>query len=338
MASPTTAINRFDLAMTFQEFNLELDRRGFIGAQLFRPTTVGMQNAKFAKIKIAALLEKIEQTKRAPKGGYPRDDFEWETDNYHTDEHGVEEPLDDRKLRMYGDIIRAETLHRNRGIDRVIRAYENTCASTAFDTGTFNTSDVTGDADLSNNNKWTDKANADPVEHLDHGIETAKSNCGVRPNVAVMSDLAFRRMVRTDRIENLIKHNGSTDPTALLRARRAMADLLMLDEILIADAPMKNTADKGQSASLSRIWGADKCLLAVRATDDDLESPNPAVGRTLMWSEDGPGAAGADDEEIGVIVEEYREEGRRGSVIRARTDYEVKLLHSACGHLLTNLE
>jgi hypothetical protein len=63
----------------------------------------------------------------------------------------------------------------------------------------------------------------------------------------------------------------------------------------------------------------------------------PNIGRTLMWREDSPGPTGAEDEEIGVAVEEYREENRRGEVIRARTDYQVKQLHAPAGHLLTNL-
>ena len=55
----------------------------------------------------------------------------------------------------------------------------------------------------------------------------------------------------------------------------------------------------------------------------------------LALGEEGiPLAMGAEGEDLGVIVEEYREESRRGGVIRARGDYQLKILHPQAGHLL----
>jgi len=71
----------------------------------------------------------------------------------------------------------------------------------------------------------------------------------------------------------------------------------------------------------------------VAETDDPRE---PCIGRTFMWAGDGPGAPGT-GEEIAVLVEEYREESRRGSVLRARNDRDIELMYPQAGCLITGL-
>lgn len=336
MAQPTTAINRFDLSMTFSEFSNAMNRRRFVGHRIMVPTFVGMQNSDFAKIPIEAVLGKIEETKRGPKGTYARDDFEWDTDSYLTEDHGAEEILDDREVKRYGDILRLERIKRDRAVNRVAIRYEDLAVSAITDTSTLTTTDVVNGSGVGGA-KWSNKSSADPLKDLDTAIETVEDNSGMRPNVVGMEKKTFRACMRTDRVENLIKHNGDTSPEGLVAARMALAELLQVDEVVVADAAMKNTADEGQDASLSRIFPTDKVFVGRRAEDDDLESPDPAIGRTLMWREEAGEIPGGEDEHIGILVEDYREDNRRGGVIRARTDYQVKTLHTAAGHLLTNV-
>ena len=73
-------------------------------------------------------------------------------------------------------------------------------------------------------------------------------------------------------------------------------------------------------------------VACVAVTDDPQE---PCVGRTFLWNEENAGVG--TDEELAVIVEEYREEGVRGSVIRARNDRDIVIMYKEAGHLLSNV-
>jgi hypothetical protein len=71
-------------------------------------------------------------------------------------------------------------------------------------------------------------------------------------------------------------------------------------------------------------------LARVAVTDDPQE---PCIGRTFMWTGDGPDAVGT-AEALAVIVEEYREEKVRGTVFRARNNRDIEMMYPQAGHLL----
>lgn len=327
MATPSSAINRFDLGMSYGEFNLAAQRAGFVGLNLFPPIGVAQENASFAKIVTEQLAKKVEDTERAPKSTYSRDDFEWTTDSYDCKEHGVEEVTDDAQIERYGDIIRVERINRNRAIWRLLAALED-----AILTELLGNSNTTAAATV-----WTTTATADPIADVRGAIESVITQCGTRPNTIAMSDLALRYMTETDRIESLLKYSGRDDPK-MLGTKAALQDLFEIENVVIAKS-IKNTADLGQSASFSRFFDTTKVWVG-NVTDDgmdgDLEDPVPCIGRTIFATTDGNNVPGGDgDGSDAVIVDEYREENRRGGVIRARNKRHVKELHEAAGHIIT---
>lgn len=334
MASPSTAVNRFDLSMSYGEFALAMNQQGFIGHRVLPPIPVAKNASSFAKIPIKALLSPIESTKRASKAGYKRSDFTCDQDSYAVEDHGVEEELDDETLDLYRDVIRAEAIHSQRAINRVAQAYENDVAAAVFNTTTW-----TG-ATLSTavGTPWSTIASADPVADIDAAIEKVKGNCGRKPNTLILTDLAFRKITRCASITDKIKYSGFSDPTKDPAFIQALKDLLQLDEILTGSA-FKNTAGDGAAASLSRLWDSTKAMVCCTARQGnmDLESPDPCIGRTIVWEAGSVTLPGGPDGALGMIVEEYREESRRGSALRARNHRQVKILHAAAGHLLTNV-
>jgi len=340
MASPTTAITRLDLSMSFSEFSAAMNRMKFIGHRVFPPLVVNENSETFRVIKAQSLITPIENTKRAPKGEYARDDWEWGTDSYKTDEHGVEEITDDRQLKMYHEVD-AEAINRDRALNRVAQAYENTAAGLAFDTAYF-TGDYTIDVDATttlgrSGEKWSVKASADPIADIDAARDQFITNSGHSPNALVLEEAALRSCLRTDRIEELTKYTGQIDSLMMRNLVPQLQDLFRLEKIIVADAPIKNTAGRGQDPTLSRVWGTDKALLCRIYDGPDIEAPEPFFGRTIMWGEEMGPLPGSNGEGMGVLVEEYREESRRGGVIRARTDYDIKRFYKPAGLLLTNV-
>ena len=331
MASPTSAINRFDLSLSYAEFNAEANRRGFVGLKALPAIGVGKDHATFSKMPAAAFLAPIEDTVRAPKGGYRRDDFEWETDSYATEDHGVEEVLDDRTIRMYGSEIRAETIHRNRAINRVLMAFENAIAAAVFNTGTWTGDSLTSAATA----KWDVPASAVPVDDLLAATEAVEATCGETPNTLIITKLALRKARRTEQFIGELKYSGKDDPKDL-GAIEGLRTYFQLSNILVANG-FKNTADKGADATLSRLWNTTMAMVCHVSNSGDIEDPTPTVGWTVMWNEENASIPGAEDTEPGLIMEEYREENVRGSILRARMDRGIKILHPEAGHLITGI-
>lgn len=333
MPSPSVAINRLDLSLTYQEFSTRASRAGFIGLRVLPGLGVAQEASDFGRVNVESVLPKVEDTERAPRATYSRDTFEWLTDSYSVAEHGVEEVVDDATIERYGDVIRAESIARERAVHRVLQALEAAIADAVFNTTTWTGGSLTTAVGTA----WTTQATATPIDDVDAASDAVKASCGVRPNVLIGSWAAIRAIIRTAQVEDLLKYSGRDDPKDLLPG---LAQLLRLDQIIVADEP-KNTADAGQTAAFGDFWNATMAMVAnVRddGFDGDLESAAPHIGRTIFSTKDGqivPGDAAGGSESL--TMEEYREEARRGGVLRARNKRQVKIIHAQAGHLLTGV-
>src|SRR4051812_28849954 len=98
--TPSTAIQRPDLGLALEEFDLEMSRAGFIGPKVFPVIDVALATANFSRVKINNLLINAT-TGRAPGAKYARGQGQFEQDNYATVEHGYEEPVDDAERKIY---------------------------------------------------------------------------------------------------------------------------------------------------------------------------------------------------------------------------------------------
>lgn len=341
MSNPSTAIQRLDLSMSRSEFSAYLNRKKFIGHLVFPFLAVNLQNCEFRVLPAEALITPIEDTERKPKAGYKRDDYEWETDSYATTEHGVEEVVDDRELKLYGE-FNAEAISQERAVNRIAQRYEYLAAAAAFDTSYFSgayTIDVDATTDRGRSGaKWSVKASADPIADIDCAREDFIVNCGTAPNALVLEETDLRLCLRTDRIEDLVKYTGTLDMQTIRKLVPQLQEVFRVDKVIVAESPVKNTAGRGQQPVFSRMWGTGKALLCRIDDSPSLDTTEPSLGRTISWSPEAGPLPGADSDGIGVITEEYREESRRGGVIRSRTDYVIKRLHKPAGLLLTNLQ
>lgn len=326
MALPSTAITRFELSATFEEFSLAMNRQKFIAPQVFRPRIVGVQAADAGKIELESLLQTPDDHV-SPKGGYQRGDFEWTTWQYATEERGREEPINDRRLRMFRDVLDAEAIHTQRAMDIVLRNYEIDAADALYDTDTWTGAALTTGI----THEWDDATNAVPMDDIKSAKDKVRDGCGLEANALVCNSDQFWNLMHTDQVVDLLKYWGGDDPKKLNLA--VAAALFELDHIIVAGG-LKNSANEGQSASVAKIWSDEYAMVCrVAETDDPAE---PCIGRTFMWADDGPGATGT-EEELALVVEEYREEGVRGSVLRARNDRVIKVMYAQAGHLLSNV-
>jgi hypothetical protein len=352
MSAPSTAISRFDLSITYQEFNLLANLKKFIGLRVLPPIAVSQEAANFLRVKISSLLTKVEDTRRAPRGEYNNDTFEWDQDSYAVEDHGVTESVDDATVERYGDIIRVEQIAVLRGVNRMLSRLEYDAAAAVFNTTTWTGSALTLAAGVVGGGSalpWTTEATADPVADIDGGHDKINTNCGEDANTLVLTKKGYRAAIRTARVESLLKYNASEvlmamnndqNENLISAVNSGLCELFNVDQILVGRG-FKNTADKGQTPTLSRMWDdtmAMLCCVHDDGLDGDLESPTPQVGRSIFSIKNDEPLPGQDDAGFGsLIFEEYREESIRGGKIRPRNKRGVKILHPQAGFLITGV-
>jgi hypothetical protein len=122
-------------------------------------------------------------------------------------------------------------------------AREIRVASLVFANGTY----VSGQkATLAGASQWSDpSSDPGPV------ISDALDSCLMRPNMAIFSQISW---TKTRRNPNLVKAILGTTTGAGMVTRQQFADYFELQKVLVG-AGFVNTAKRGQTAVMSRVWG-----------------------------------------------------------------------------------
>lgn len=306
MAKPTSTLAtlRPDLA-TFQEYDLAMARDGYVALEVMPVIEVAKQAGSFGKIPIEQLLQ-TRDTRRAPGAGYARSHMTFTSDTYSTEEHGAEEPIDDREAEMYADYFDAELVSTARARHSVIQNHEIRVA-TLVEAADSSKTTVT--------NEWDDVANATPITDVDTLRKAYWEATGIYPNALLVNRFVYFNLRRCDqildRIENVLPtFQGDIGPQQLARA-------FDVDRVIVAGGA-KNDANAGQSADPAHIWSGEYAHLLRVASGSDMREP--CFGRTVHW--------GADGSRIGGIVETYRDEVVRSNIVRCRMDTDEKVLYT----------
>lgn len=323
MPSPTTALTtlRPDLA-SFLEYDLESDRLGYVASRVFPVIDVASQAGVFGIIPVEQLLQQ-RTTGRAPGSGYSRGNFTFTTSTFACEEHGAEEPVDDRQAKMYREYFDAEQVSTMRAFSAVLRNAEQRVADAVFNTTTWTGSSLT----TAITDEWDDIVNAVPITNVDAAVKKIYDNSGLWANALIVNQKVFRNLRRCAQIIDAIESNGAGDPS---KQSDITADMLArvfdLDYVIVAGAS-KNGAKEGQTATPSQIWSDEYAMVCRVATSADMAEP--CIGRMFHWSEDGSS--------VGGTVESYRDEIVRANIIRVRHDVDEVVLYAQAGHLLSNI-
>jgi hypothetical protein len=318
MPRPTsgTTIQRPDLGALAYE--LLLNPSDFIADQVLPIFETPEQSGDYPKIPVEAFL-KTHDTRRAPRSGYVRDDWEFTTGNFACQDHGHEEPVDDVEARMYRRFFDAEVVAVERAVDKIRRAREVRCNTLLMNTGNIT---LTAAAAFC----WDVAANATPKTDVDAGITAMRNGRGILPNAVIMDYKVFKDVMRCNELKTYLQY---TSPH-LIETEEAQRDMLAkyfgVQQVLVAKA-MYDSADKNQTASLASIWNNDYVLVArIGANSRDLKEP--CVGRTFLWTGDSPQS---------LVVEQYREEQTRSWVYRVRHNVQEALVYAGAGYLISNV-
>ncbi len=323
MAHPSSSLAtlRPDLA-TFLEFDLESEKEGYIATEVFPMIDVASMSGTFGKIPIEQLLQQRE-TRRASGAGYARGQFTFTTATYACEEHGAEEPIDDREAEAYAEHFDAEQINTLRAFSAVLRNAEQRVSDAVFNATTWNGAALTTGI----TNEWDDAANAVPATDVEAAVQKIYDNSGLWANALVINRKVFRNLRNCASIIDRINSAGAGSPS---KASDVTVDMLKavfdLDHIIVAGTS-KNTAKEGQAATPAQIWSSEYAMVCKVATSVDMREP--CIGRCFHWSADGSS--------IGGTVETYRDEPVRANIVRVRHDVDEIVLYPEAGHLLSNI-
>lgn len=322
MPSPSSALStqRPDLAASFEEFSLAMNAAEFIGAQVMPVIEVAQQAGNFGKIPIEELL-KARTTIRSPGGGYNRSDWKFEPATYSCEEHGAEEPVDDRTRKMYANYFDADMIATDRAWHDVLMNAEQRIAAAVFNATTWTGASLT----TAITNEWDDVANATPLTDVEAAVQKVWTASGLWPNALILNRKVYRNLRNCAQLVDRVKYSGFMDTRVGNMTREAIAQCFDLKYIIVAGGA-KNSAKEGQAATIAPVWSDEYVMVArVAETQDPRE---PCIGRTFHWKEDGS--------EIDGRVEQYRDESVRSDIFRVRHDVDEIVLYPQAGHLLSN--
>lgn len=325
MPSPSASLVtlRPDLSQAFMQFDLMMGRQGFIAQEVAPVIDVAEPFGNFGIIPVGQLLQN-PQTERSVRSAYQRGAFTFQPSTYQTVEHGWEEPVDEREAKMYGSYFNVELMCALRAYRFILQGFEQEAAGVYFNTGTF-TGAMTGAAA----HLWSARTTATPRDDVETACQAVFANSGMWPNGIIMSRSLFRECIRTDDVTGLIKYSGLQDPRMSEISAAALAQVFNVERIYVANQA-QNTADEGQTASLSSIWDKTMCFVGVFADPNSEDFREPCVARTFHYAEDGSS--------IDVTMESYPDYRVRAEIIRARQQRQVKLLYPQAGYLITGCQ
>ncbi|AKH39408.1 hypothetical protein AAW31_02275 [Nitrosomonas communis] len=100
---------------------------------------------------------------------------------------------------------------------------------------------------LSGTSQWSDATNSDPVAAISDALDIPV----IRPNIGILGQATWTKLRRHPKIVQAIKN---TDQGAGMVSRQEFADFFELQALYVG-AGFANSAKKGQTASLARVWG-----------------------------------------------------------------------------------
>jgi len=250
----------------------------------------------------------IPSALRAPKSAYKRVDWSVSTGTYSCEEYGLEEPIDDRERDNADEPLNLDIDTTEFLTDMLLLNREKRVADKLSDT-TVLTQNVT----LSGTSQWSDYTNSDPIGNVETGKNTINSNAGLNPNLMVMSREVFIKLRHHPQILERVKYSERGVLTIeLLQA------VFEIDKIVIAES-LYNTAKKGQTASLSRVWGKH-CILA-------FVTPRPGIKQVSL---------GYAFQARAFQTEKYRDDKIKSDVIRVSHIVDERVVSATCGYLIKN--
>ncbi|MGB0747177.1 MAG: phage capsid protein [Magnetospiraceae bacterium] len=229
-----------------------------------------------------------------------------------TEDHGLDEPVPSK-----------DTANARRGADPLAKSTERLSEVIALNREirtawlVFNAANypVGYKETLVGTDQFSDFANSDPLDVINTALDVPL----MRPNIMVVGQEVWTKLKQHPDIIKSIHGNSGDKGNA---TRRAVAELFELEDVLVGQSRV-NTAVKGQTAVLNRIWGKHMSLIYRNRLADS--QGGISWGLTFQWGT--PIATDRFDPDIGM---------RGGTRNRVGESLVEKIIAAQAGYFIEN--
>lgn len=331
-------VPRMDIAQAVIEEMPDLN--AFAAHRVFPIVPVGISTGPIPKVLRRARVERLYKPRY---GQFPMSQLVVDAaGTFNCQESGFDEPLDAKDLEILGGMRghdSARLIAAMKAVQIELLARDVALATTLMTTSTFGSG--YNAAGVGTWGGGTDK----PINDVSNAVEAARKACGVRPNRLLVSGGAWTKLLQSAQIQNnlrTIMGYTSIEGIGFQQQTKAVAMALGLGDggdVIVAGA-VKDTADEGQTKSLSDVWDSTKALVFYRAEPTDFVSPG--LGRIFLWEQgiqyQNQGIATSSyDPLTGLIVEQVFDNLANIERMRAREYIDMLLLNKEAGYLITGI-
>jgi hypothetical protein len=281
---------------------------GFIARDLFASVNVQRISDLYFIYDKADWLRR-EVAVRAPGQKAARAGYGVSTDRYTCVEKAIAKPVTDESVDNSDAPLKPLADATFWVTDQIYLEVESDVASLAFGTGWAASSTP---ATL-----W-DNPSSDPIADVETAISGIVGSIGRQPNVGAMGRQVWSKLKTHPEIQDKIRGAaGPSNPAAVTLA--AVATLFELPKLLVG-AAIENTANEGDTASMSYIWGKH-VLVAYVAPNPGLQTPSAGYVFDYKARE----------------VSRFREDQERQDIVECRQSWDSKIVAADAGYLLKQI-
>lgn len=310
-----TAIPRPELSAFLEEATKQ---QPLIGGQVAPMKSVNSVAGRYPRLnKKAGNLLKAEAGRRGPTGTYDEIARSTEWDTYQCHDYGLTERIDDVITHDMKSFFDHEALTARLLMRANLLAYEKRVAGLFMDTANWESHTITVDTAYT-------EANIDTIDFAKDmfGVETVIRQRGEDMNTVIMNKEVFNRIRRSTKLQSyLYGVLGAGTGKRLIRPGD-LSSTFGIEKLLLASSSY-DQAPPNADPSMTDIWSPNYIWFG-RTEAGDFSLGGAA--RTLVWAADVPGGMWA--------TESWRDEDRRGDMLRVRTHCVEKVIDKNCGVLL----
>ena len=252
-------------------------------------------------------------TLRGPDGSYNETSRAHEQDTFECFDRGLEERIDDAYARDYSRFFDAEVITAQMVLRQMRLAMEVRCAGVLYNPSNFTTTDTTvaySEANL---------ATVDFARDVNEALDRLTGK-GISPNTMVLNLGLWNRLRRSAKLQTYIFGNLPSGQQRLVNPGD-IASVFGITNVFIA-AAKHDIASKNKTPVLEHIWNDDYVWIGATGSGDF--AAGGAV-RQIIWTGDAPDL---------FVTETYRNETRRGDMVRVRQHASEKVIDQTAGELL----
>jgi hypothetical protein len=260
----------------------------------------------------------IPEDIRGPKGEANEVDWSSTTATYACVDHALRDFLPDAVVGNADPGVDPRRRTTTFLVDLLLLAFERRISVLTMTAGNYGASYKTT---LSGTDQWSDLTNSDPMANA----QTARNGCFKAPNMCFMGKEVWDKVSIHPQILDRVKGGANVDKAAMVRPA-LVAELFEVDTLLVGKAQY-NTANKGQTASYSRVWGKHVVFAYTE--------PQPALDgvsafKTFRYIQEST--------DVGYKVRTYRDEARGGGGewIEPEFAYDEEAVCADVAYILVN--